>query len=784
MNTSSSNSLRRFKLLLFYLTLVLSVHHADSSTPKPNRSEISLEYLSPSSSTSNGKTNGSNIENHLNEATNLEVQVDREEKGADTEGDLDGSAANQDINISRLSSGNSNGVEEQVAAPSITTVHQVWASSSSDSLDELSPEVISKLRNDVPFLAAYSIRPRLVGASSNLPGNQQQSGALQAPSMAASEIAASRIVQAGDGFSPQTVAASPPKTSLSKLGNFNEFKVETSSTSKSEHHHKRKTVLKRKEPNRQPAELQSRRRQVSNTAKRLMAERRRKGRKSSNEKIGKRLKSNQNYLRDLQRSGRLLKRARSAAQNNQAKTSRLRRKLNGKSMVHHMNIIKHGRYLQEADDKGEGSSKSVKGDSNDTGVKGGSADGGKRTPFYSRAKPSSKGYEANEESLSDNSLGNDKSAAGGDTSGEKPVSNGGEGAGEGREEEEERDADESDDDSAAAALPEPKRVGDDDVEEDGDTVTVMPKYDGVDDDPEPPVDEEAGSSSSEREESPGEDGSLEEKDDGSEPRTRRVNRERPNQVDNGSSTDQAGTALGGGLGATIGGGSGSGGGGGGSGSDYEGKQMRDDRTGGEPTDDDRELPSNNGRSGPAGRGDSDVDDDSNPDEREPASDIERIGGGKSVGGSRKNDPGSSDGSNKMGRGDEGDSQGKGGNTASEEDEFPDVDYRDEMDVAAGRKKKPQQGEHPKEVTPSKRDKDCDDGHYNHHDDQHHGHHDHHDTIKWLQDAIPGEPGADYPILSRANSTNFNCRDQKYPGYYADVEARCQVSNLTASFIAA
>lgn len=46
-------------------------------------------------------------------------------------------------------------------------------------------------------------------------------------------------------------------------------------------------------------------------------------------------------------------------------------------------------------------------------------------------------------------------------------------------------------------------------------------------------------------------------------------------------------------------------------------------------------------------------------------------------------------------------------------------------------------------------------------------------------AIPGEPDIDYPILSEIPETSFDCAQQQYPGYYADVEARCQVFHVCA-----
>lgn len=46
-------------------------------------------------------------------------------------------------------------------------------------------------------------------------------------------------------------------------------------------------------------------------------------------------------------------------------------------------------------------------------------------------------------------------------------------------------------------------------------------------------------------------------------------------------------------------------------------------------------------------------------------------------------------------------------------------------------------------------------------------------------AIPGEPDVDYPIYSEIPETSFDCNQQEFPGYYADVEARCQVFHICA-----
>ena len=43
--------------------------------------------------------------------------------------------------------------------------------------------------------------------------------------------------------------------------------------------------------------------------------------------------------------------------------------------------------------------------------------------------------------------------------------------------------------------------------------------------------------------------------------------------------------------------------------------------------------------------------------------------------------------------------------------------------------------------------------------------------------IPGTADIDYPVLAAVPETNFSCRDQLIGGYYADVEARCQVTTL-------
>ncbi|XP_041968800.1 uncharacterized protein LOC121725766 [Aricia agestis] len=43
----------------------------------------------------------------------------------------------------------------------------------------------------------------------------------------------------------------------------------------------------------------------------------------------------------------------------------------------------------------------------------------------------------------------------------------------------------------------------------------------------------------------------------------------------------------------------------------------------------------------------------------------------------------------------------------------------------------------------------------------------------LGKAIPGKPGIDYPLLGAVPYTNFYCDEQPYPGFFADMETRCQ-----------
>lgn len=48
-----------------------------------------------------------------------------------------------------------------------------------------------------------------------------------------------------------------------------------------------------------------------------------------------------------------------------------------------------------------------------------------------------------------------------------------------------------------------------------------------------------------------------------------------------------------------------------------------------------------------------------------------------------------------------------------------------------------------------------------------------DPLDWLRNAIPGEPGTDYPIFSQVEDTSFTCDGLIFGGYYADPEMDCQ-----------
>lgn len=48
----------------------------------------------------------------------------------------------------------------------------------------------------------------------------------------------------------------------------------------------------------------------------------------------------------------------------------------------------------------------------------------------------------------------------------------------------------------------------------------------------------------------------------------------------------------------------------------------------------------------------------------------------------------------------------------------------------------------------------------------------------LKDNIPGpdtgRPGIDYPVFDEIPKTDFNCKNQRYKGFFGDPETHCQV----------
>lgn len=704
-------------------------------------------------------------------------------------------ASSSDVRLSSLASANQK-LHDQVASPTMASVHQVWTSTSSGSLEELSPELIGKLRNDVPFLAAYALRPRLVGSTATLgsetriPGStsaalrtgEPLSTQLQAPSSAA-ELAASS--SANSGLQIQATQQGKQVSLLPRLGDFSEFNVETSSTSKSEHSHRRRTTLKRKKPAKSAANLpQMKARKVTGAGQ-------------------------------LKRKGRKPTKASPLKRRSKVKASRAAK------LKKRLNIIRSGRYYQEqsispsrgainqvdVEERAVGDQTTMlagetKGAApTDEGVKGGNASGAKK-PFYSKRIPSGKPGSSEVEAGERNGAKNDTS----------PTLDGAVTEDAGKENSVDDELGEEIDDLPDSA---PRRVGDDDVEEGGDTVMVEPKSDGVDDDPdpaeyEPAVPEENELEGRQRESETEENQRENEKEEDErelnnepEPRARRVHRERQNtspaseQPDSPprSQDDEKGTAAGGGIGATTGG-AGSSDGAGSSG----GKKRAEDEAD-EDEDDSRVFDDKRRKStGKESENKSADEEDNKGDEQEDAGQREapeNTSGGKgsrrpdedepeeeTSGGKRVGSTTSSQNSDDERRADSeeerliSERRRPAEEGRAEDEAAGDVDYRDELEAGARKK--------PDEESSSTANKDgatrhkttanecAHHGSYSH-DDEHHHHH--HDTIRWLEEAVPGEPGKDYPILNRINSSLFKCAEQKYPGYYADVEARCQVSAL-------
>lgn len=694
--------------------------------------------------------------------------------------------------------------ESMATSPTMTSVHhQVWTSSSSGSLDELSPEIISKLRGDVPFLAAYALRPRLVGAASSsaevsspVATSHQSTGGEEGMAAnlqtSASQQQTRRHQQSGN----LPLVAGP------NLSDFSELKVETSSTSKSEHHHNRKTTLKKQQPasaadDSSSSSSSKKRRQILAATSKLMIERRR--RKNSGKKLISSSSTRKSSSNQRSKNGQILKATNSKSGRLRSQANKLRRNLNRNNRRHHMSIIRHGRQRAAAISPAlnELPASKTANPSDDGGVKGGRHSKSELEPFYKRRKtvePALRIMPTGEPASATNDLDGDDDSTTADLPAKAAV-----------DEKAVSSNEENEEDQAQLEPPEPRRVGDPDVDEvEGDTVTVMPKFDGVDDDPEIPIEESEAPPAGGGNDGDDDDDMTRERESSAgesqdEPRSKRVNRDR-SETGGGDAT-----VAGGGIGATIGG---SGQGDVGRAADSDGGREKPVRTGSgvefaddnahkSPDDDDKSTETSSARRGQsadegADRGRDDASDvGERPfDSRRVASDANE--GDRRAGSGRKRDEDhdSGGGSRGSGRREEGDDDDNG------DSRDRDVDYRDAIEsnrssgVAGGSGEKDPKDGHPEEADGKKSDghrSKNDDGNHREHGhgderpdcDEHGGHHDHHhhhhDGIKWLQDAIPGEPGRDYPILSRINLTNFNCRDHKHAGYYADVEARCQVS---------
>lgn len=692
----------------------------------------------------------------------------------------------------------------------VSSVQRVWTATSSGSLNELSPHMINKLAGadvGVPFLAAYALRPRLLGGGGQLVRISSNQAEIDSPyepvirsqliAPPSKELVTSQSLQTG-ASSPSGLRSTDQDGLLPKqLANFNEFKVETSSVSKSEHRHKRKTVLKRRKDNKSL---------VKKTANRL-----RTATAGSKQKRSK--------LSDASRRKLRLRSSTSGKQRGSKRQARLR--LGGKQVPgkrsrdakKQLDLVNFGRLLlQEAAEKA----------AEDEATKGGSSDSDKR-PFYSSATttraPTTLGDDDDvEDDGNDNKLDSD--------SGQN--NNNGTATG---------------DDDQGSQLEQPTRVGDADVDEDGDTVMVEPKFDGVDDDPEIPPDYEAGQADDAgggnttvagTERDRGQTDEFESKrmpkrDSRGKPSDRKGDSDDDDNDDDdddrasGDADDSssksgaptgAGDAIGGGIGTTLGGGSsgqsGSPGSGSGSGSSSDTNKNDRGTARAKDHDDDDDVDYRDDDSGSGGaRGKKPgsksadkpgvvfADDDDKDDKSEDDRDRDRTHRKGSSSGNESNDHDDErpnrnpfDGEDRRKSADRKETddyeeddyidteprKGKRGGPSSSSDGSSEPGRRDD---ATSFTRKTRRDMTNKTESASSGDHHCEhsDGHYNHHDHDHHDHdhHHHHDTIKWLEEAIPGQPGVDYPIGSKINRTDFDCSDQKWPGYYADVETRCQVS---------
>ncbi|KAG9510196.1 hypothetical protein GZH46_01269, partial [Fragariocoptes setiger] len=690
-------------------------------------------------------------------------------------------------------------------APSV--IHQVWTATSSSDVDELSPDIVGRLQSQMPFLAAYAVRPRIVKSSA--PKASDASNPSEATAMATASATA--IASPGDighqsNVGPYSAQLQrPTDIEYNSDGGdierrYSEIQVDSSTTVNTKSRHRARQQLT--PLTRQPVKQSSKRRQRNKLKQTSSNSRQRKNGRNKNNKNNNNLWNQMlNKINRKSSGGGGSKSSRTASQRLLAERNRL----------HYMQLIKFGRQLAA---NNTGNIDNVD-NRNRGGVKGSTKGAGQssKRPFYASATPrpdadDTRRVPANDD-VDTNSI-------------EVPVN--------------------EPDDVARRRLGNSGQVGDDSVPASGndnsnvatepslepEAVSVEPKYDGVDDDPDnmfaededenPDGDSDGHNRESEDESqdggvktgdaggqgdqsAAGDDENVDDEDT-KEPRAGRRHRQgktengEPQVDSNGAGESTAG--FGGGIGATAGqsgqGNFGEAGRGSGSSAGREGGA-----TDFGPSIDNESSDDRNGNDDADTEGDNDDETRHENDQ----SDISNNGkgSGKDAGGVMYNnenddddDEHHEDGDKKSMRPRDADdrplSAGNGIDHNDDTDsrdtkrEFVDertksqANPRERTDNDSSDRESHERTDEKTDIDDTKKHhssggdgKHCDDGHYDEH-----AHHNH-DGIKWLQDSVPGEPGTDYPIYSQVPHTKFSCGDQKYPGYYSDVEARCQAFHV-------
>lgn len=629
--------------------------------------------------------------------------------------------------------------ENLSAQPSVTSIHQVWTSASSNSADEFSPEMIGKLRKGLPFLAAYAVRPRLVGMSS-----------LESPLVSSPLIGGSTVRFVDKTYlSEPLVGSSTSARALKKMNknsnNFDELKVETSSTSRAEHKHNQKTILKKYKKNQRNRTAIKKRKSnlgtaVANRFKPNQSKRQKKSNKKQHKHIPTKLISSRvGYFKDHKHpvSGRQSHRRASTSRRavNWLKTKRIKNKLARQKEGQ----VKGGTKEDSRSRKDHPFYATRSGDNANKDVDNLNAKDEDDIKTALRGQKDVEGNDYNSDHEDDNNIG-DQDTADGEKSGTLPTRP--------------RGKDNADD------------QGTDYVDEEDETVTIMPKFDGVDDNPDPNeysdgkidnfensgVDEQGVSSYNNND------------DDAPEIVTENYGNDRDSAgsedvnenggVDNAENSDDSNN------GATNSNESGS-----------KGHSIVDDGDQGIHNSFDRKHNSSE-KTVPG----VEFADDQGSDQGM-RKDINSLNEVRPLDDSNEHDGNSIDNlkPDEMG-------PSKRNSTISDVEESnhspqddsqnqPKSNSNDDDDDAVSKRT----DNSTKSVLDSE-EETIEEKHNMDHEIDCENHDHHHDSMKWLQDAIKGEPEVDYPIMSKPlNNTSFSCKDQQYPGYYADVESRCQVS---------